>query len=188
MWASRTKDDLIIEVWEKLDCDSVGRAEIEAVEAAIEGRFGKAAVESPMNIARLLADEGAVLRHSEIMDLYLERNKPDPFDDALRETARPRSLSAAMQTLKKLEDLRQTLTSEHDDVRLRCLRKFVLHLRSENKKAAERLGHDDPRYREFAEIDEWLAHWMRTPELFFAWIELRRRSSEFREKFGSIEE
>ena len=36
MWQSRTKIDLIIEVWEKLDCESVGAAEIEAIEEAVE--------------------------------------------------------------------------------------------------------------------------------------------------------
>jgi len=32
MWLSRNKNDLIIEVWEKLDCENVGAAEIEAIE------------------------------------------------------------------------------------------------------------------------------------------------------------
>ena len=73
MWKSRNKTELIIEVWEKLDCESVGAAEVEAIEIAVEAVYGKPAVESPMRIARLLADEGAELRHSEIMDLYLQR-------------------------------------------------------------------------------------------------------------------
>ena len=32
MWKSRNKTELIIEVWEKLDCEDVGAAEIEAIE------------------------------------------------------------------------------------------------------------------------------------------------------------
>ena len=70
MWNSRNKTELIIEVWEKLDCESVGAAEIEAIETAVDEIFGKPAIDSPMKIARLLADEGAELRHSEIMELY----------------------------------------------------------------------------------------------------------------------
>lgn len=35
MWNSRTKIDLIIEVWEKLDCESVGAREIEAIETVV---------------------------------------------------------------------------------------------------------------------------------------------------------
>ena len=60
MWNARTKDELMIEVWEKLDCESVGRPELEAIEVAVEAHFGKPAVDSPMVIARLLADEGAI--------------------------------------------------------------------------------------------------------------------------------
>ena len=36
----RTKTDLIIEVWERLDCESIGRKEIEAIESAVRERFG----------------------------------------------------------------------------------------------------------------------------------------------------
>ena len=85
MWQSRTKNDLIIEVWEKLDCESVGRTEIEAIETAVVGRFGKSAVPSPMRVARLLADEGAVLRHEEIMALQVERASDRPYDEPLRD-------------------------------------------------------------------------------------------------------
>ena len=31
MYDARNKTDLIIEVWERLDCESVGRKEIEAI-------------------------------------------------------------------------------------------------------------------------------------------------------------
>ena len=70
----------MIEVWERLDCESVGAEEIIAIEKSVLDRFGKSAVDSPMVIARLLADEGAVLRHSEIMELYVERNSDRPYE------------------------------------------------------------------------------------------------------------
>jgi hypothetical protein len=80
MWNARNKNDLIIEVWEKLDCESVGADEIRAIEIAVEDVFGKPAVDPPMMIARLLADEGAELRHSEIMALHVERAEDRPYD------------------------------------------------------------------------------------------------------------
>ena len=83
MWNARNKNDLIIEVWEKLDCESVGADEIRAIEIAVEDVFGKPAVDPPMTIARLLADEGAELRHSEIMALHVERAEDRPYDAPL---------------------------------------------------------------------------------------------------------
>jgi len=47
VWRSRNKTELIIEVWEKLDCETVGAVEIEAIETAVADVFGKPAVESP---------------------------------------------------------------------------------------------------------------------------------------------
>ncbi len=84
MFDARNKNDLIIEVWEKLDCESVGASEMIAMEEAVLGQYGKSAVDSPMIIARLLADEGADLRHSEIMQLYVERHSDLPYEAAFR--------------------------------------------------------------------------------------------------------
>ena len=80
MWNSRTKNDLIIEVWEKLDCENIGAKEITAIEDAVREKYGDDAVDSPMIIARLLADEGAELRHAEIMELEVKRRLESPYD------------------------------------------------------------------------------------------------------------
>jgi hypothetical protein len=66
-WKSRTKRDLMIEVWEALDCESVGAIELEAIAQAVREKFGEGAVESHASVARLLADEGAELRHAEVL-------------------------------------------------------------------------------------------------------------------------
>ncbi len=107
MWTARTKDELIIEVWERLDCESVGRLELEAIETAVEAHFGTAAVDSPMVIARLLAHEGAHLRHSGVMDLYLARISAKPYDAALRSVLRLGDLRSALSTIRDLENLRK---------------------------------------------------------------------------------
>ena len=49
----------MLEVWEKLDCESIGEREITAIEDVVRDIYGKNAVDSPMIIARLLANEGA---------------------------------------------------------------------------------------------------------------------------------
>ena len=35
MWQAKNKRDLMIEVWEKLDCESVGSTEVEAIEEVV---------------------------------------------------------------------------------------------------------------------------------------------------------
>ena len=70
-WRSRTKQDLVIEVWEALDCESVGARELEQIQEALRERFGEGALASPAAIARMVADEGAVLRHPEVCECDL---------------------------------------------------------------------------------------------------------------------
>src|SRR5258708_1092852 len=107
MWKSRTKNDLIIEVWEKLDCENVGAKEIVAIENAVREQFGESAVDSPMVIARLLADEGAELRHSQIMKLYVERNQETEYDAIFRNVLKFDSFEQARSTIQNLENVRK---------------------------------------------------------------------------------
>src|ERR1700682_5847532 len=71
-WRSRTKRDLIIEVWEALDCESVGARELDQIQQVLHERLGAGAIESPAAIARVVADEGAALRHPEVFECDLK--------------------------------------------------------------------------------------------------------------------
>lgn len=180
---ARNKTDLIIEVWEKLDCESVGAAEIIAIEQAVLDRFGKAAVDSPMVIARLLADEGAVLRHSEIMGLYVERNADRPYEPAFRNILNIDDLPEAASSLRRLENLRRKYAVDGNKEGLRLVVEKGREGRAEAlRMAADRQREADERVK-YAEIAEWLTLWMHSPEMFETWIELRIESADFRKKF-----
>ncbi|MEP6787464.1 MAG: hypothetical protein ABJB40_03475 [Acidobacteriota bacterium] len=185
VWRARTKNDLIIEVWEKLDCENVGSSEIEAIEIVVAAQYGQSAVDSPMIIARLLADEGAQLRHSEIMKLYLERGAHRPYDAALRSVKRSDDLSTAAASIKNLENLRRKYKSENDKEGLRLVREAALRQKRAALEGAERNDHDAAARNINTEIVQWFTIWIQTPEVFEHWVELRRRSPEFIEKFGS---
>jgi hypothetical protein len=45
-----------------------------------------------------------------------------------------------------------------------------------------------PKREEKKEIAEWFRIWLETPDAFFDWLEVRKASAEFSEKFGDIEE
>jgi hypothetical protein len=186
MWESRTKQDLVIEVWEKLDCESVGAVEIEAIEAAVEGQFGKAAVESPMTIARMLADEGADLRHSEIMQLYLRRAEERPYEAALRNVLKLDSLDAARHSIAELENIRRKWASKDDKDGLRQVRELAIEAKQDLRTRIHDLRTNDVDREVAAEINEWLSHWLQTPQLFADWVEMRQRSKDFAERFGKL--
>jgi hypothetical protein len=187
MWRSRTKIDLIIEVWEKLDCETVGAREIEAINEAVRGRFGDAAVESPMRTARLLADEGAALRHAEIMDLWVRYATEAPHEAEFRNLVRVGGFSEARGSLRNVESLRRKFMAEGDTDGLRQLREEVLDAKKELlDRARKKKAGDDGSAPANAEIAEWLTIWLQSPEIFENWIKLRQASAEFREKFGAV--
>lgn len=187
MWEAKTRNDLAIEVWEKLDCEDVGAAEIEAIEEAIRGVFGDQAVDSPMKIARLLADEGAVLRHAEIMQLYLARVSDRPYEAAFRNVLDITGLRNALTSLRNLENLRRKYKAENDREGSRLVREVAITAKQQAVETAEREQVDAASRLASAEIAEWFRVWLQTPEVFENWVDLRMRSKGFVEKFGGLE-
>ncbi len=183
MFKSRTKNDLAIEVWEALDCESVGAAEIEAIEEAIRGQFGESAVGLPMKIARLLADEGAELRHSEILELDTKRRLESPYDAMFRNILKFADFDETIKSLRRLENLRQKFLRENDKEGLRLVRETAL----KGKNRAQMIGSnpkvDAAKRREKTEITEWFRLWLQSPEIFENWVVLRQNSKDFKEQF-----
>ena len=173
MWESKTKHDLMIEVWEKLDCESIGSAEIEAIEEVVRDVLGETAVESPMMIARLLADEGAELRHSEIMELHVLRYEAKPYTAEFRNILKTGSFRQTLASIRNLNNLRKKFLSEGDKNGVRLIRERVIETKKRLSKTAEE-----------AEIAEWLTVWLQTPDAFEIWVSLRQRSEDFKAKFG----
>ena len=176
-WHARTKTDLIIEVWEALDCESVGAPELTKIQEVLRERFGEGASHSPAAIARTLADEGAVLRHPEVLACdYAWREQLinavlDVKDVDLS------SLDGAAATISKLNEVRRTLNGENNGARK--LRAFALALKRDALLVAKSRAIDEQRRQEANEIAQWLTVWLQEPEMFDDWLELRRRSPQF---------
>ena len=184
MWNARNKTDLMIEVWEKLVCESIGAAELEAIEVVVREEYGDGAVESPMRIARLLADAGAELRHSEIMGLYLARASDRPYDAALRNVIDTTDLRATRTSLRNLENLRRKYKADTDKEGLRHVKEIAIAAKDLAAETAARENVTAEERALNAEIAQWFTVWLQTPEIFENWVDLRCRSGEFRAKFA----
>ena len=183
MWHARTKNDLIIEVWEKLDCESVGAREIEAIEVAVGDKFGFGAVDSPMIIARLLADEGAELRHAEILELDVKRRLGSPYDAMFRNILKFSDFKQTLISIRRLENLRKKFAAENDREGLRLVRETALKGKNRAQMISKNEKVDEKKRAEKAEIVEWFTLWMQSPEMFDNWVLLRQNSKDFKEKF-----
>lgn len=186
-WTARTKRDLMIEVWEHLDCESVGASELEAIRAIVEARFGKGAVESPARIARLLADEGAELRHAEVLESDASWRGDDPYEAAFRNVLKFSDFAQAAASLKRLDNLRREFARRKDAEGARRVRETVLKGKQRAEMIARNAKVDERKRAEKSEIARWFAVWLQTPEIFDDWLELRRRSAEFQAQFAASE-
>lgn len=184
MWKAHTKNDLMIEVWEKLDCESVGAKEIEAIETVVRDKFGASAVESPMIIARLLADEGAELRHAEILELDVKRRLESPYDAMFRNVLKFSDFKQTVVSIRQLENLRRKFAAENDREGLRLVRETALKGKRRAQMIAGNGKVEEIKRAEKQEIAEWFTLWLQSPEIFDNWIALRRSSKDFIEKFG----
>lgn len=173
----------MIEVWEFLDCETVGAKELIAINEEVKNRYGEGAVESPVAIARLLADEGAELRHAEILDLNVQWLTRDSYDAMFRNVLKFADFKQAENTLKTLETFRQKFVADKDKKGL--LR--VIETAKKGKRRAEMISRnqkvDDKKRAEKEEIAEWFTIWLKQPDLFFNWLQVRKRSKDFKLKF-----
>ena len=181
-WRARTRRDLIIEVWEHLDCESVGAHELEKIQEALREKFGEGALESPAAIARAVADEGAVLRHPEVFDCDAKwrRRNMDPL--GFHKVLDFSSLSSAFQSIVKIEEKRLALQTDDTGI-LTQLQSIVMSARKHSLLRARSRIIDPGQREEAKEVSQWLTIWLQAPELFSDWLDLRRRSPEFLQKF-----
>ncbi|MDX6290058.1 MAG: hypothetical protein QOH42_1857 [Blastocatellia bacterium] len=186
-----TKRALIIESWERLGCTMVGEVELRDIQLAVRRQLGPGVEMSPAAIARVLADQGAELRHPEVIEfdarwreakIETDSRQLKGLDELL--TARPLQLKKAEVLIKKLEKLRQRAETSGDQAALHQVRTVAVNGRQQAELLAKDRKLSQEERAEQAEIVEWLKLWIQTPGLFADWLELRRRSPEFQKKFS----
>ena len=188
-WQARTKHDLIIEVWEHLGGPPVDAAVLKQIQRAARDQLGEGAVDSPAAIARVLADQGAELRHPEVLEYDASWREAELQKTASTDPGElfalegKWNLKKAAAWIRKLERLRAKFEREKD-------RKAVIqleHRAREAKRHAQLLAANSALAQKqraaAAEIAEWLTICLQTPQLFNTWLDLRCQSPEFLSEF-----
>ena len=186
-WQARTKRELMIEVWERLDCESVGAKELEAVREAVRERFGEGAVESPARTARVLADEGAELRHAEVLEMDARWRTQDPYEAAFRNVLKFSTFEEAAASIRRLDNLRKQFRRKGDKEGLRRVQETVLKGKQRAQMIARNQSVNERKRAEKAEMAEWFTVWLNQPEIFEDWLALRLASKDFRAQFPEEE-
>jgi hypothetical protein len=179
---------VVVELWVQLGKPAIDAHLLKTIQARVTGVFENHEL-GPAALARMLADEGAELKHPEIIEIEAEwrqaRIEAGANECSLAELSSPvvLTLATAENLIAELEAARQRHELNQDRQRLAEVRNIA----SESRRLAESIARNRSTEQtvrvEQAEIVEWLKVWLQTPALFKDWLELRRRSDEFRARF-----
>jgi len=186
-----SKQALIVAEWHRLGGKAIGRKELRKIQRALHEKFGEGGVESPAKLARVLADEGAELRHPEVIEFDAEwrEKKIEKETSTFRGLerlldAKPMRLPEAASLIKKLEQTRQSAERKEDELNVQRSRDIAMNSRQTAQLLANDSALEQTHRDEQEEIAQWLSVWLQTPTLFDDWLDLRRRSPDFRKKFS----
>jgi hypothetical protein len=183
-----SKNEFIVTAWRRLGAGPVGRKELRAIQAALAKEFGVS--QSPASIARVLSDEGAELKHPEIIECDAKWRGAQ----VEKEEARFKNLNVLLSEpslsieqgevlIREMDLLRSRFSEDDDREALQRLKAIALEVRQRALSAGSDQKSDEMVRRQQKEIAEWLTVWLQTPELFEQWLELRKHSPEFKKTF-----
>ena len=180
---SATKKALILETARALGKPRFTPAEIEQIRRQLLARFGGRGKTSPDYIVRVLMEAGLPVAWA--AGATAEGQYEEEFADLLHFS----TLEEAEMCLVRLDELLRKFVAAHE----RAQAEHVREIGRLGRRRAEMIARNrkvEPQKRaEKEEIAQWFAIWLQTPDAFFDWLEVRKRSPEFREKFaGSAEE
>jgi hypothetical protein len=169
------KEQFIVDWWTEAAQDSAGAAELDQIQQALIARFGMPGRESPAAIARTLADNGARLKHPEILEADVRWRERETFAPFTPEELNFSSIDAAVAWIQKLGTLPAGAEA----------RGFILQLKAELELVATSRQIPLPERLVAAEVAQWLTVWLQNPQIFADWLALRRESAEFLARFES---
>jgi len=191
---STKRRELIVSTWRQLGKPAVGQRVLLRIQQTIGEEFGEAVGESPVAIARVLADEGAELHHPEVIECDARWREPriEARTKKFRNLEKlisnaPLDLKRTEALISKFEELRQRFERNDDQEALAVLLTSARHARRVAESIAVDRSADKTRRVEQSEIAEWLKVWIQTPSLCANWIDLRKRSDEFKSKFSEYQ-
>ncbi|HUJ31833.1 MAG TPA: hypothetical protein VLY23_11180 [Candidatus Acidoferrum sp.] len=173
-----TKKSLILEVARGLGKPRFTPAEIEQIRRQLIAHQGASGKTSADYIVSVLEEAGMRVVWSTRSDT--EGRYEEEFADLLHFS----DLEEAEMCLIRLDELFRKFVVEGENTAVERVRE-VARL---GRRRAEMIAHnhkvDEPKRVEKAEIAQWFAIWLDTPDAFFDWLEVRKKSPEFQRKFS----
>ena len=177
----KTKKALILETAREINVQKWTPAEIDQLRRRLLAEHGEAGKTGSDYIADVLKDAG----HRVLLNLVEEAE--EQYEEEFEDLLHFKTLGDAEVSIMRLDELMRKFREQNEHAAV----ERVLNVARLGKRRAEMISHnrkvEAPKREEKKEIAEWFRIWLETPDAFFDWLEVRKASPEFREKFGDIE-
>jgi len=174
---SSTKKALILETAQGLGKPRFTPAEIEQIRRQLIAHHGAHGKTSPEYIVSVLEEAGMRVMWPTRSDA--EGQYEEEFTDLLHFS----TLEEAEMCLIRLDELLRKFAAGGDKSAQERVREVARLGRRRAEMIARNRKVDETKRTEKEEITHWFAIWLETPDAFFNWLELRKRSPEFQRQF-----
>lgn len=174
-----SKKAAILEIAEQMGVPRFSPAEIEQLRRQLIARLGEEGKTSADYVASVLEDAGIRVARSLASDTG--GRYEEEFEDLLHFS----TLEDAEVCLIRLDELLRKFEVEGERAAAERVREVGRLGRRRAAMIAKNPKVDARKRAEKQEITEWFTLWLQTPDIFFNWLELRKRSPEFQQRFGA---
>lgn len=180
MVARISKKQVILDYHEQLRFESIGFRELRRIQNELRGRFAAVKAPSLSYIASVLRESGVRVEYE---DRYADPVIPERCRGRLEDVLHFHDLAATEKAIRALDAAWRDYNAAADREGVEVARKLALRGRQRAESLAANQRVDVGKRREKREIASWFAVWLENPDLFFDWLDLRKRADDFRAAF-----
>jgi len=178
----KNKKALILETAREINAQKWTPAEIEQLRLRLLAEHGEAGKAGTDYIADVLKDAG----HKVLLSMQEEAE--DQYEEEFEDLLHFKTLGDAEVSIMRLDELMRKFLAQGEKAAV----ERVLEVARLGKRRAEMIARNhkvEPQKRsEKIEIASWFRIWLETPDSFFDWLDVRKQSPEFQQRFPHVED
>jgi hypothetical protein len=179
---AKTKKEMIAETARQMGIQKWTTAEVDQLRRKLQAEHGEAGKTGNEYVIDVLKNMGLKMQLTE------REEAEERFEEEFEDILHFKTLQDAEVSLTRLDELWRQFTAHEEP----AAAQRVLEIGRLGKRRAEMIARNPKvevkKREEKQEIAEWFRIWLETPDLFFNWLDVRKSSPAFKEKFGEIEE
>jgi hypothetical protein len=177
----KTKKELILQTAREIGAQQFTPAEIDQLRRRLLAEHGEEGKTGNDYIAEVLKEAGIRVA------LSLQEEAEDQYEEEFEDLLHFKTLEDAEVSIMRLDELMRKFRAKGEQ----AAAERVLNVGRLGKRRAEMIARNHKveaqKRAEKEEIANWFRIWLETPDAFFDWLDVRKQSPDFHEKFPRAE-